>query len=325
MKKHNLTFLLSIAVLSAFAQVFSEIPGQNAIHQGNVYYLQKSQEAANNHIRGIIGQGILWDAPTDLWQVNNGGKSSNDFSMIAFGNGGDIIFYNRLKLDGSTYTMTNTQLDGHKSMVIDGSGFVGIGTTSPGYTLDVAGNGRFNDQLKLHGASEASSTTEVNGQLILTSSLTGLVNSFGIHQDGVNAHSWIQSRHESSSATFDLILNPRGGDVGIGTTTPTEKLEVNGTIRSKEVKVEASPWPDYVFADNYNLPSLEALEKFIKSEGHLPEVPSAKEVEENGIALGEMNALLLKKIEELTLHMIEMKKENIEFRKELETLKNNQK
>ncbi|MEQ9404094.1 MAG: hypothetical protein RIM99_10935 [Cyclobacteriaceae bacterium] len=88
----------------------------------------------------------------------------------------------------------------------------------------------------------------------------------------------------------------------------SSQFKVNGTIRSKEVKVEAAPWPDYVFDDNYTLPSLEQIEKFIQSEGHLPDIPTADEVNENGIALGEMNALLLKKIEELTLYQIEMMK-----------------
>lgn len=99
-----------------------------------------------------------------------------------------------------------------------------------------------------------------------------------------------------------------GGNVGIGTKSPSEKLEVNGTIRSKEVKVEASPWPDYVFLPTYNLRSLEETEAFIQANNHLPEMPSAEEVKNNGIQLGEMNALLLKKIEELTLHAIEQQK-----------------
>ena len=99
-----------------------------------------------------------------------------------------------------------------------------------------------------------------------------------------------------------------GGKVGIGTTTPTEKLEVNGIIRSKEVKVEATGWPDYVFSPNYNLRSLEETETFIQENQHLPEIPAATEIEAEGLLLGEMNALLLKKIEELTLHTIEQHK-----------------
>ncbi len=111
----------------------------------------------------------------------------------------------------------------------------------------------------------------------------------------------------------DLVID-QNGNVGISTTTPSEKLEVNGTIRTQEVKVETSGWPDYVFADNYQLTTLEEIEAFIKSNKHLPEVPSASEVEANGLKLGEMNALLLKKIEELTLYAIGQEKKNEELK-----------
>jgi len=100
------------------------------------------------------------------------------------------------------------------------------------------------------------------------------------------------------------------GSVGIGTTTPDEKLTVKGKIHTEEVRVDLSvPAPDYVFADNYNLPTLESIEKFIKSESHLPEIPSAKEMEANGVELGTMNMLLLKKIEELTLYTLSQQKQ----------------
>jgi len=72
------------------------------------------------------------------------------------------------------------------------------------------------------------------------------------------------------------------------------------------VKLE-SAWPDYVFDPDHELPSLAKLEQYIKTNKHLPEVPSAQEVKENGLNIGEMNAILLKKVEELTLHLIEMK------------------
>ncbi|WP_436517256.1 hypothetical protein [Ekhidna sp. To15] len=136
------------------------------------------------------------------------------------------------------------------------------------------------------------------------------------------------------SAVFDdsyIALSPTGneadfrigsaGEVGIGTDSPSEKLEVNGTIRSKEVKVEATGWPDYVFESDYNLRSLEETEEYIKTNKHLPEIPSAKEMEANGVQLGEMNMLLLKKIEELTLYVIDLKKENEAQQKEIEKLK----
>ncbi len=106
-----------------------------------------------------------------------------------------------------------------------------------------------------------------------------------------------------TSATFS-------GNIGIGTDNLSEKLNVNGNIRARAVKVSPEGWPDYVFEQSYKLPDLKVTEQFIKENKHLPEVPSAKEVQTNGIELGQMNAMLLKKIEELTLYLIELKKDN---------------
>lgn len=96
------------------------------------------------------------------------------------------------------------------------------------------------------------------------------------------------------------------GKVGIKTPNPGEyDLAVNGKIRAQEIKVETKNWPDYVFNEDYRSPSLEELARFIKLNKHLPNVPSAKEVESIGLDLGDMNKKLLEKIEELTLHLIE--------------------
>lgn len=118
------------------------------------------------------------------------------------------------------------------------------------------------------------------------------------------------------------------GDIGIGTASPKEKLSVNGKIRAHEIKVETAYWPDYVFQADYKLPSLKEIEQHIKENGHLSEIPSAREAETNGIALGEMNKLLLKKVEELTLHLIQKDKElklqnaeMMELKKDVEELK----
>lgn len=121
-----------------------------------------------------------------------------------------------------------------------------------------------------------------------------------------------------TSSEYELVLDD--GKLGIGTTTPDEKLTVKGKIHSEEVRVDLSvPAPDYVFEPHYNLQTLESLEKFIKSEKHLPEIPSAKEMEANGVELGLMNMLLLKKIEELTLYLIDLKKEHNDEITELKT------
>jgi hypothetical protein len=112
------------------------------------------------------------------------------------------------------------------------------------------------------------------------------------------------------------------GNVGIGTTSPNEKLTVNGVIYGREVKIDLNvPAPDYVFEKDYNLPSLEEIKSYIDQHKHLPEVPSAKEMEANGINVGEMNMILLKKLEEITLHLIDLKEENKKQQREIEILK----
>lgn len=112
------------------------------------------------------------------------------------------------------------------------------------------------------------------------------------------------------------------GNVGIGTTTPTERLSVNGKIRAQEIKVETTNWPDYVFKPEYDLPSLPATEQFIKENGHLPSVPKAADVEREGVSLGEMSKILLKKMEEMTLYMIRLAKDNEVMKAEIAELKN---
>ena len=99
------------------------------------------------------------------------------------------------------------------------------------------------------------------------------------------------------------------GNVGIGITNPQSKLAVNGTISAAEVVVTSSP-ADYVFDPAYHLAPLAEVADYIRVNHHLPEIPSAKEVEEKGLSLGEMQSKLLAKVEELTLHMIEAEKEN---------------
>jgi hypothetical protein len=106
-------------------------------------------------------------------------------------------------------------------------------------------------------------------------------------------------------------INYSKGNVGIGTiTTGIHKLAVEGSIGAREIKVQATGWADFVFKKEYDLPTLTEVEKHIKKKGHLQNIPSAAEVKKDGFFLGEMDAKLLQKIEELTLYTIQQEKDN---------------
>jgi hypothetical protein len=109
-----------------------------------------------------------------------------------------------------------------------------------------------------------------------------------------------------------LIIADENGNVGMGTNDPKGyKLAVAGNMIAESIKVQLQGfWPDYVFSKDYQLPSLQQTEQHIKDKGHLPGIPSVAEVKANGIDLGDMNAKLLQKIEELTLHLIKQEKTN---------------
>lgn len=126
-----------------------------------------------------------------------------------------------------------------------------------------------------------------------------------------------QESHLTNQTEKVRILG--NGNVGIGTVAPDEKLTVKGKIHAEEVRIDLSvPAPDYVFASNYKLKTLQEVEDYIIQNSHLPEIPSAKEIEKNGLMLAEMNMSLLKKIEELTLYSIEQNKKTEAQAKEIE-------
>ena len=125
---------------------------------------------------------------------------------------------------------------------------------------------------------------------------------------------------EHTNDNVFLRLPKANSYVSIGTTSFNDngdlyKLTVNGKMRAHAVKVYTD-WADFVFEKDYKLPTLKEVEQYIQDNGHLIDIPSAKEVEENGIDIGEMNKLLLQKIEELTLYTIQLKKEIDELKRQ---------
>ena len=179
-------------------------------------------------------------------------------------------------------------------MTIHSNGSIEI-TKDVGIGIQNQGNGR----LELKQLVDSS-----NGGLRIIQSTSG--NESGrIYMDGSN------NFNMTRAGQTGLSLLHSGGLAIYELTSIDDDLIVEGNIETKKVKVTATPGsvPDYVFKSNYKLRSLSDLESYIKANSHLPNVPSAKEVETNGQDVGEMQLKLLEKIEELTLYVIEQNKE----------------
>ncbi|NHA06366.1 hypothetical protein G7092_21330 [Mucilaginibacter sp. HC2] len=195
-------------------------------------------------------------------------------------------------------------------IIIDGGGNVGIGTTTPSASLTVVNSTPLiqlfdKESNPADGSSEGKiafgSAGGAEWASIEASRLTGSA-------DDVTALKFKTSWATGAGGDGTNIERMRisfNGNVGIGTISPQNKLDVNGTIHSKAVNIDLNGWNDYVFKKDYQLRSLSEVKAYIDQNQHLPEIPSEREMIKNGLDVGEMNKLQMKKIEELTLYLIE--------------------
>ncbi|WP_052496119.1 hypothetical protein [Pedobacter lusitanus] len=219
---------------------------------------------------------------------------------------------------------------------IDAYGNVGIATVKPIALLDIGtdiSNGKLGavfghlPEGNLEGEGtflgvRGTSTSTVGGKsFALEHSFYGKVNSsINFFRGGDKIGGFIAL---NTGNNIEQVRIDASGNVGIGTTTPTAKLSVNGNLWATEIRVDSTnPWPDYVFEPYYEKLPLTELESFIKINKHLPEIPSAGTIAKEGIDLGDMNAKLLKKVEELTLYLIELKKDNEVLSERVKKLEN---
>ncbi|WP_025742873.1 tail fiber protein [Aquimarina pacifica] len=201
------------------------------------------------------------------------------------------------------------------------NGRVGIGSTEPESMLQIGNSATVNNSNYITFGKRLS-TVEVNLPFMGHDSFVDR-NDLGLGTRSTSGR--INFYTGNSSSSFDKnqirMTIKADGNVGIGTSSPDMKLTVKGKIHAEEVKIDLNvPAPDYVFDNNYNLRSLEEVEGFIINNSHLPEIPSAKEFEQNGVMLAEMNMNLLKKVEELTLYTIQQQKDIKKLQKENEQL-----
>lgn len=280
-----------------------------------------SQNSANGQYMLRYTEQATGSIPSDFWHFRLGGAA------------------------GAKGAIWGTTDNSHLTLLTSGN--LGVGTSNPSEKLDIEGNADFGtgaNSLKVKQGDLVYEGTEkpylfhdggANRKIGLgITDDSGVRNYIELFEGNVPSSQYIDFGINGSSA---MKINSQG-EVAIGTSdfSNDHKLRVEGSIGAREIKVEASGWSDFVFEKGYELRTLEEVEEHINENGHLPEIPSEEEVSENGINLGEMDAKLLQKIEELTLYMIDMNKqmktqateieqlktENSKLKNEVSTLKN---
>lgn len=277
MKKLNLFLTISALALVTSVTNAQQITGSSLFSPtaGGARILSAQGNSAANPAIGFQGT-----VSTTATAQNDGGGGNGIFRPIA---------------NTMAFATTSTE-----RMRITSGGNIGIGTTNPLAKLHIMGNANTSFMF------DASSST------------SGYTATFRLNDTGLSIghNSTVRNLTFVNSLGVNMTIE-QGGRVGVGTQNfPTligasdisaYRLFVKGGILTDELRV-ATGWADYVFEDNYNLKPLSEVESFIETNGHLPNVPSAKQVELEGISVGEMAKIQQEKIEELTLYIIELNK-----------------
>ena len=258
---------------------------------------------------------IIGNRKIVMWESFN-----NNHQFYGFGINGNTLRY---QVDGTAsdhvFFAANSASNSVELMRIKGNGNVGIGSSTPSNKLDI---GDYSNNADTY---------------------------LGIKTTGGNVHkAGIKLRHFNDTYGFDLVSDEtvngfyikhhfadsagvnvlfidgnNNNNVAIGTNTTSAgyKLTVGGKIICTELKVQLQPFPDYVFDKNYKLRSINEVDNYIQANKHLPNMPTANEVEKNGMSVGEIQGKLVEKVEELTLYIIQQQKQIEELQKQIIALK----
>jgi len=271
--------------------------------------------------KSIILKELAGDTAKRLVCASEEGRLST-VNMSSFNdNMGNHVAEKNVCLNG--FKLVNIKDDG--GIFLDRGNNVGIGTLEPKQMLHVVGG---NILITRVSSKNTEAPGSANGSVLFGDVASGQYpfGAWGIEylnddEFGHGLNFWKTYDSGGEAINHVLFLCDEGdykGNVGIGTPRPLHKLSVNGTVLARELIVSKldEDWPDYVFDPEYSLTNLEELGSYVRSERHLPGVPSAKEMEESGVKVGEMNAILLQKVEELTLYVIELQRQINELKGE---------
>lgn len=238
----------------------------------------------------------FYNEPDEVFSVDN-------YKLWMSGNGGMKFFTN-----------------GQPRLTITKDGYFGVGTTIPKQMLHIVGG----NILISRTSSNAKADGSANGSILFgaETSTSNPYGAWGIEyldesHTGPGLNFW-----KTRGFNYALFLHDNG-NVGIGTNKPLYKLDVMGSVRCQElvINMNGASGADFVFAPGYNLAPLSEVEEFVRQNRHLPNIPAEKEMQQNGLSVQEFQIQLLRKVEELTLYVIEQGKDIKSLEMENELLK----
>jgi len=324
-------FLLSFCTLFVFS--FSCF-AQNSLPSSGFVGIGTSSPAFPLHVDGVsrytglANFGETYDPVlySKGIQISRPGNQPDSLFHLSFVRAGQQIVGMGFLKSSNTFAIQNGPNNtSSKGIFLAPNGFVGIGNSNPEYTLDITGEARIgftrlfiNTSGVLYSDGNNMAMFHNGGYIFANKSNT---QNRAIIESNGSLNLYAPSGGGAAirfSTIGDSYINT--GNLGIGTINPGNyKLAVEGTIGARRVKVQQGSWADFVFHPDYQLPSLQYVESFIRDHQHLPDIPSEKEVNENGLDLGDMNKKLLQKVEELTLYIIDLRKEMDQLKKTVET------
>lgn len=309
--------LPSLINADSSVQSFLLIKGDGTVTKGGLDHLKSLMYLNVNTSDGSCGDGGVYNDANPTWS-NGLNKIYYKCPQIKVGIGTQNPNFT-LHVNGTTYS---SEYQGNIGVLNRGTFnqrlLVGTDVINPAYRLNVLGNSLFQggivgNTLSLGSDLNAFATLQVknitNGASIMVDQ-TESTNDYTkvLYAEIQNPTTEIIKIYNTLTNQTPFLLTSSGKMEVHNGTTKTLQLETNGLLRVRSVKVDLNNWADYVFNESYELMPLSQLKNYINENGHLPNVPSEKEVATNGIELGEMNKILLEKIEELTLYILELEK-----------------